>query len=84
MLYKVYTKENCAWCVKAKQLLNSAGVPFTELHYDKDYTKDDLRKLIGPHLPLTVPQVVVRDHRIGGYEDLVEYMENHDMMGLQS
>jgi glutaredoxin len=84
MLYKVYTKENCAWCVKAKQLLNSAGVPFTELHYDKDYTKDDLRELLGPNLPLTVPQIFVKDHRIGGYEDLVEYMENHDMMGLQS
>lgn len=81
MIYKLYTKENCPWCVKAKQLLNSVGLQYEELHYDKDFTKDDLRELIGPNLPLTVPQVVVRNHRIGGYEDLVEYMESHGVSG---
>jgi glutaredoxin len=81
MLYKLYTKENCPWCVKAKQLLNSVGLQYEELHYDKDFTKDDLRELIGPNLPLTVPQVVVRNHRIGGYEDLVEYIESHGVSG---
>jgi glutaredoxin len=81
MTYKVYTKENCPWCVKAKQLLNSVNIPFEELHYDKDFTKDDLRELIGPNLPLTVPQIVIRGHRIGGYEDLVEYMESHGITG---
>jgi glutaredoxin len=81
MIYKLYTKENCPWCVKAKQLLNSVGLQYEELHYDKDFTKDDLRELIGPNLPLTVPQVVVRNHRIGGYEDLVEYIESHGVSG---
>lgn len=81
MLYKVYTKENCPWCVKAKQLLNSVGIQYEELHYDKDFTKDDLRELVGPNLPLTVPQIVVRGLRIGGYEDLVEYMESHGVTG---
>jgi glutaredoxin len=81
MIYKLYTKENCPWCVKAKELLNSVGLQYEELHYDKDFTKDDLRELIGPNLPLTVPQVVVRNHRIGGYEDLVEYMESHGVTG---
>jgi glutaredoxin len=84
MLYKLYTKQNCPWCVKAKELLNNLGVQYKELHYDKDFTKDDLRALIGPNLPLTVPQVFVKDYRIGGYEDLVEYLESHDIMGLQS
>lgn len=81
MIYKLYTKQNCPWCVKAKELLNSVGLQYEELHYDKDFTKDDLRELIGPNLPLTVPQVVVRNHRIGGYEDLVEYMESHGITG---
>ena len=84
MSYKLYTKDNCPWCVKAKELLNNLGVQYKELYYDKDFTKDDLRALIGPNLPLTVPQIFVKDHRIGGYEDLVEYLESHDMMGLQS
>jgi len=81
MIYKVYSKNDCPWCVKAKDLLNSLGIEYEELHYDKDFSKDDLRELIGPNLLLTVPQIFVQSRRIGGYEDLVEYVENHGMTG---
>lgn len=81
MEIKIYSKENCPWCVRAKQLLNSLGLKYQELMYDVDFTKDDLRELMGPNLPLTVPQVVVYNKRIGGYEDLAEYLEQHNMMG---
>jgi glutaredoxin-related protein len=81
MIYKVYSKNDCPWCVKAKDLLNSLGIEYEELHYDKDFSKDDLRELIGPNLSLTVPQIFVQSRRIGGYEDLVEYVENHGMTG---
>jgi glutaredoxin len=81
MIYKVYSKNDCPWCVKAKELLNSLGIEYEELHYDKDFSKDDLRELIGPNLSLTVPQIFVQSRRIGGYEDLVEYVENHGMTG---
>jgi len=83
-MYKMYSKDNCPWCVKARALLNSIGIEFKELKLDVDYHKDDLRKLLGDNLPLTVPQVFINDKRIGGYEDLAEYLEAHGMMGLQN
>jgi len=33
---------------------------------------------------LTVPQVFVYDKRIGGYDDLADYMEMHNITGLQT
>jgi thioredoxin reductase (NADPH) len=83
-MYKIYTKDNCSWCIKAKKLLDDVGVKYTVLNLDTDYTKEQLRELIGPDLPLTAPQVFVYDKRIGGYEDLAEYMEMHNITGLQT
>jgi len=80
----IYTKPNCPWCVKAKELMNSIGVKYTEKKLDADYTRDELRKLVPEHLPLTVPQIFVYNKLIGGYEDFKEYAELHNMMGLQA
>lgn len=84
MTIRMYTKDNCTWCVKAKRLLMDLGLNFDELKLDRDFTKDDLRAMVGPNVPLTVPQVYINDKRVGGYEDLAEYLEDHGMMGLQS
>lgn len=83
-MYKMYSKDDCPWCVKAKDLLNNVGVEFKELKLGVDYQKEDLRELLGDNLPLTVPQVYINNKRIGGYEDLAEYLESHGLMGLQN
>jgi len=82
-MYKMYTKDDCPWCVKAKRLLMDCGVQFQELKLGKDFQREELKSLLPENLPLTVPQVFVYDRRIGGYEDLQEYVENHNLMGLQ-
>ena len=83
-MYKIYTKDNCDWCIKAKKLLDDVGVKYILFNLGKDYTKEELQELIGPDLPLTVPQVFVYDKRIGGYDDLADYMEMHNITGLQT
>ena len=76
--YKVYTKPGCPWCVKAKQALNDLGIPFIEMKLDVDYTKEDLKKLVSENLPLTLPVVMLYNTKyIGGYEDLMDYIEKH-------
>lgn len=80
---KIYSKDDCVWCVKAKQLMNNLGLKYEELKLGVDYTKEDLRKLLGENLPLTVPQIYVYGKRIGGYEDFAEYCENTGIMGWQ-
>lgn len=82
-MYKIYTKDNCDWCIKAKNLLTSCGVKYIELKLGSDYQKEELRALVPEHLPLTVPQVFVYSKRIGGYEDLAEYLEHTGIMGVQ-
>lgn len=83
----IYSKPNCPWCVKAKELMNNLGLSYIEKVLDVDYTRDDLKELIygdkyiGMAQPLTVPQIFVRGKRIGGYEDFAEYCENTGMMG---
>lgn len=83
-MYKIYTKDNCNWCVKAKQLMNDVGVKYQELKLGVDYTRDELKALLPENLPLTAPQVFVYNKRIGGYEDLADYLESTGVMGLQS
>ena len=75
----IYSKPNCPWCVKAKELLNKLHLSYDEKVLDVDYKREDLRELVGKHLTLTVPQIFINDRRIGGYEDLVEWCDNHGM-----
>ena len=83
-MYIIYTKDNCNWCVKAKQLMNDVGVKYQELKLGIDYTREELKALLPENLPLTAPQVFIYNKRIGGYEDLEEYLESTGVMGLQT
>lgn len=73
----IYSKPNCPWCVKAKELMNKLGMKYDEKKLDEDYTRDYLRLLVPENLPLTVPQIFVNGNRVGGYEDFAEWCDNH-------
>jgi glutaredoxin 3 len=66
----VYTTRWCSYCVWAKALLTSRGVPFQEIALDNDATfRQKLFDLTGGW---TVPQIVVDGRPIGGYGELWE------------
>ena len=71
----VYTRPTCIWCIRAKELLNSKGIPFKNL----DINDDEFRKELNEKAPgiKTIPQIFKDGKRIGGYEDLVEYLKDH-------
>lgn len=81
----IYTKPNCPWCVKAKELMKKLNLEYSEKILDVDYTRDELRELVNGSAPvsmtppLTVPQIFVYNKRVGGYEDFVEYCDNHGL-----
>ena len=81
----IYSKPNCPWCVKAKELMNKLNLEYSEKILDVDYTRDELRELVNGSAPvsmtppLTVPQIFVYNKRVGGYEDFVEYCDNHGL-----
>jgi glutaredoxin 3 len=64
----VYTKSNCPYCVRAKDLLTRKGVDFEEIYLDdrpEEYVS--LKQRTGM---MTVPQIFINDQLVGGYTDL--------------
>ena len=69
----VYTKDNCIYCEKAKALLKGLDLKYKEMKYGKDFkTPEELYKLVGKQVR-TMPQIVIDEKLIGGYNQLVEY-----------
>ena len=68
----VFTREGCGYCVRAKGLLNDAGIAYEELVLNRDYTEASLRAVSGRS---TVPQVFINGQHIGGSEELESYLK---------
>ena len=66
---EIYTKFACPYCVRAKQLLDSKGVPYTEYDITMGGAKRD-EMLARVPSARTVPQILINDTPIGGSDDL--------------
>ena len=75
----VYSKDNCPYCVMAKQLLKKSNIAFTEKTIGVDVTREQLLE-VAPNAR-TAPQIIINKQVIGGYNELVSYMENTNFNG---
>ena len=67
----IYSTTWCGPCNSAKQLLNELKLPFRTIDIEeKGMSRDDLFKLTGGR---TVPQIVIDQKPIGGFDNLVQY-----------
>ena len=65
---RMYTTRWCAYCVRAKALLEARGIPYEEINLDDDPRfRHTLLELTGAY---TVPQILVDGRPIGGYAEL--------------
>ena len=65
---ELYSTRWCGYCVRAKTLLESEGLPYEEILLDDDpHFRQTLFDLTGGW---TVPQIVVDGRPIGGYAEL--------------
>jgi glutaredoxin-like protein len=71
----VFSREGCPYCVRAKGLLNDAGIQFEELVLNRDFSESTIRAVSGRS---TVPQVFVNGDHIGGSEDLEAYLAGQE------
>lgn len=77
MKVEIYTKDQCPYCVQAKNLMKSKGWEFTE-HYIDNNTRERLLEEMTTRIgttPRTVPQIFIDDKSIGGYTDLVAWLK---------
>ena len=68
----VYSKPACQFCVKAKDLLTRLGYEYTEKIVTKDISLEEFFKELGKTVR-TIPQIVIDENHIGGYNELTEY-----------
>jgi glutaredoxin 3 len=73
----IYTKPTCPYCIKAKQLLNTKGVNFTEICIITHPEKRD--EMIEKSKRNTVPQIFINDQSIGGCDDLHILEQNGEL-----
>lgn len=67
----IYSTSWCGPCHSAKSLLNELNLPFQTIDIEeKEISRDDLFKLTGGR---TVPQIVIDEKPIGGFDNLVQY-----------
>ncbi|MCJ8520305.1 glutaredoxin 3 [Pseudorhizobium tarimense] len=65
----IYTRQGCGYCVRAKSLLASKGVDFTE--HDATYAPDLRQEMIGKaNGRSTFPQIFINGEHVGGCDDL--------------
>lgn len=77
MQVEIYTKDNCAYCVKAKHLLEKQGMEYFEISAVdlRDVLIERVKEATG-NSPKTVPQIFIDGKYVGGHDQLVEWLSN--------
>lgn len=74
MNIKIISKDNCAFCTKAKNLLNLRNLPFEEIKFPNDISREQIVEQY-PNAR-TFPVIIIDDTFIGGFDKLSERLEN--------
>ncbi|MEM6716785.1 MAG: glutaredoxin 3 [Cyanobacteria bacterium P01_C01_bin.147] len=67
---EIYTWRTCPFCRRAKQLLDSKGVTYTEHAVDGDEAARDAMVARGTNGRRSMPQIFINDQHVGGSDDL--------------
>lgn len=70
----IWTKDECPHCVSAKAFLKQNNIHFEERVLGGNYTREQFFE--ANHGAKTVPQIYIQDTHIGGYQDLLNYIED--------
>lgn len=70
----IYGRSSCGFCVRARQLCEVKGIPFTYVDMiEEGMSKEDIADRIGRPV-YTVPQILVGQEYIGGSDEFVRYV----------
>ena len=67
---EIYTKATCGFCTRAKRMLDMKKVQYREIAIDRGgpLREEMIQRANGRS---TVPQIFIREHHVGGCDDLV-------------
>ena len=84
MTIVIYSKTNCVYCTKAKNLVKNLGLDYIEKSLEKDFGSDPSKMLedIGKNVR-QMPQIKINGELIGGYNQLVEFFEKQGKVNFK-
>jgi len=78
MNFIVYSKNNCPYCYKVKQVLELTGSNFDTQILGEDFTREDFYAMFGKGS--TFPQVVCDDKKLGGCVDTIKFLREQSVI----
>ena len=79
----IYSKPNCIYCDKSKALLKGLGLTYEEKMFGKDFkSPEELYEAVGKQVR-TMPQIMIDDVLVGGYNQLVEFMADKGLTNFK-
>jgi glutaredoxin len=78
MNFAVYSKQDCPYCYKVKQVLELTGNNFVVYNLGEDFTKEEFYSEFGEGS--TFPQVLCDDQKLGGCTDTVKFLKEKQVV----
>jgi glutaredoxin len=78
MNFTVYTKDNCPYCYKVKQVLDLTGSNFVVYNLGEDFTREEFVSEFGSGA--TFPQVLCDEKKLGGCMDTIKFLKEQQIV----
>jgi glutaredoxin 1 len=76
--FTIFGHDACGFCRQAKSMLESKGLAFRYVDIHKEgISPADLAETVGRPVN-TVPQIFHGEEYVGGYQELVQYLEKEE------
>ena len=79
-MVKIYSTSWCPSCVSSKRLLEEKNIEFEEINIEEiGMTREQLFEITGG---MSVPQIVINNKSIGGFNNLFELSQSGKLLEL--
>ena len=73
----IYTTNWCPYCIAAKRFFKENNMQYKEINIEEEnISRTDVQKITGQY---TVPQIVINNQNIGGYNELIQLHQNNKL-----
>tara|TARA_A200000113_G_scaffold201381_1_gene195104 strand:+ start:316 stop:558 length:243 start_codon:yes stop_codon:yes gene_type:complete len=79
-MFTIYTREGCKYCTQIKQVMDLSELKYIVYELDRDFTREEFYQEFGENS--TFPQVVLDDIKLGGCQESIKYMQEHNICCL--
>ena len=74
----LWSKDNCQWCERVRQLFSHCKIDYLEYKLDKDFTRKQFYEEFEEGA--TFPQVQLDNKHIGGCKDTLHYLQEKNLI----